>query len=130
MDSIQTLDPRDPRAKEALIGILGTTIAGLKEIDKSIVGGSNNVLAQKTDLRQFSNLFDQPHPQPQPVYHQPQPVAVQPLPAAAPIPVPEPTEDPNQLVFDFNKPITPNTINDKLDNIIEKLNVVIEKLKS
>ena len=39
-------------------------------------------------------------------------------------------ENPDQLVFDFNKPITPATINDKLDIIIGKLNSILEKLTS
>jgi hypothetical protein len=39
-------------------------------------------------------------------------------------------EDPNQLVFDFSKKITPDTINDKLDRIISKLDRVIELFKN
>ena len=133
MESIQTLDPRDPRAREALIGLLGTTLAGLKEIDRSIVGGSNNVTAQKTDLKQFANLLT-PTPQSPPPQHIQAPPQYIP-PTYQPIPQPVPPaqvidENPDQLVFDFNKPITPATINDKLDIIIGKLNSILEKLTS
>ena len=122
-DAIQTLDPRDPRAREALIGILGTTLAGLKQIDSSIVGGSNNLTANKTDINQFASILNAHPPQQAP---QQAPQFALPIPALEPAPI----EDPNQLVFDFNKPITPTVVNDKLDIIINKLNSLLEKFDS
>ena len=134
-DAIQTLDPRDPRAREALIGILGTTLAGLKQIDSSIVGGSNNLTANKTDINQFASILNAHPPQQAPQQAPqfvPQFIPQQAPQFALPIPAlePAPIEDPNQLVFDFNKPITPTVVNDKLDIIINKLNSLLEKFDS
>jgi len=138
-DAIQTLDPRDPRAREALIGILGTTLAGLKQIDSSIVGGSNNLTANKTDINQFASILNAHPPQqaPQLAPQLPQFIPQQ-IPQFVPQQAPQfvppvlaaPIEDPNQLVFDFNKPITPTVVNDKLDIIINKLNSLLEKFDS
>jgi hypothetical protein len=134
-DAIQTLDPRDPRAREALIGILGTTLAGLKQIDSSIVGGSNNLTANKTDINQFASILNAHPPQQAPQQAPqfvPQFIPQQAPQFALPVPVlePVPIEDPNQLVFDFNKPITPTVVNDKLDIIINKINSLLEKFDS
>jgi hypothetical protein len=130
-DAIQTLDPRDPRARDALIGILGTTLAGLKQIDNSIVGGSNNLTANKTDINQFASILNAHPPQqaPQLAPQLPQFIPQQAPQYVPPVP-PAPIEDPNQLVFDFNKPITPTIVNDKLDIIINKLNSLLEKFDS
>lgn len=131
MEAIQNLAPTDPRAREALLGILGTTLAGLKEIDRSIVGSSNNVKAHKTDINKFAALLSptavhQPQHFTPPPQFTPQPAPVQHITSSPQIQ----EEDPNQLVFDFNKPITPETINNKLDIIIEKLNTIINKIDS
>lgn len=134
MEAIRNLDITDPAAKYAVAALLGSTLAELKTIDKAIVGGSKNITAAKPDLtRIFGPAAIDPAAQPtqQPMQHVPAPM-FQPVPA---VPIQQPvapsvTEDPNQLVFDFNKPITPESINNKLDIIIDKLNRVIELLKN
>lgn len=130
MDAIRNLDIADPAAKYAVAALLGSTLAELKTIDQAIVGGSKNIAAAKPDLaRIFGAAATQPVAPPQlPIQPHPQ---VQPIAVAAPPaqPTPPTQEDPNQLIFDFNKPITPESINNKLDTIIDKLNRIIELLK-
>lgn len=132
MDAIRNLDINDPAAKYAVAALLGATLSELKTIDKAIVGGSKNITAAKPDLtRIFGAAYNQAPDATQSVPHvQPSPHVPPPSPALIPQQQePTPQEDPNQLVFDFNKPITPESINSKLDTIIEKLNRVIELLK-
>lgn len=144
MDGLIDLSPDDPRAKEALIGLIGSTFAQLKEIDSNVVGGSSNIRALKTDVKgMIENVVRRPQQPPAPMPTVPAvqltPTYVAPAPThtvvAAGINVPVQTappasqEDPNQLVFDFSKKITPDTVNDKLDRIISKLDRVIELFK-
>jgi hypothetical protein len=133
MDSIVNLTPDDPRAREAIIGLLGTTLSELREIDKNVVGSSKNISALRTDLKNVLNFPQVPptatvvnaganigglHVAPV----QQQPTVVQP----SQIPISTaPAEDPNQLVFDFNQKITPETVNNKLDRILDKLDRII-----
>lgn len=139
MDGIVDLSPDDPRAKEALIGLIGSTFAQLKEIDSNVVGGSNNIKALKTDVKgMIENLVHRPQQQVAAPAVQLTPMYVAPthtvvaaginVPAQSAPPVPQ--EDPNQLVFDFNMKITPDTINDKLDRVISKLDRVMELFKN
>jgi hypothetical protein len=133
---IVDLGPNDPNTKYALAALLGSTLSQLKTIDGSMVGSSNNIRAVKTDVNQiFSQLAAQ-----QPGVTPPQqinPVAnvvnaginiSQPVQQAAPVVAVE-YQDPNQLVFDFNKPITPDTINGKLDSILSKLTDIDLRIK-
>jgi len=140
MDFFRPVDPNTPEARDAIVNLLGTTLAQLKEIDKNIVGSSKNISGIKTDLKSvFSNIPQANEPVPTPVpSHQPVVTTIQhqyaPSPAAtvvnAGINVQQPlvTEDPNQLVFDFSKKITPDTINDKLDRLLDKLDLLTSKL--
>lgn len=139
MDGIVDLSPDDPRAKEALIGLIGSTFAQLKEIDSNVVGGSNNIKALKTDVKgMIESLVHRPQQQVAAPSVQLTPMYVAPTHTvvAAGINVPAqlaptvPQEDPNQLVFDFNMKITPDTINDKLDRVISKLDRVMELFKN
>ena len=135
MEAIRNLDITDPAAKYAVAALLGATLAELKTIDKAIVGSSKNITAAKPDLNRIfqpgttdGSVVQQPVPLQPFLPQNPPPVPVltqQPVPNTAPE-----QEDPNQLVFDFNKPITPEVINNKLDIIIEKLNNVVEILKN
>jgi hypothetical protein len=139
MDGIVDLSPDDPRAKEALIGLIGSTFAQLKEIDSNVVGGSNNIKALKTDVKgMIESLVHRPQQQAATPAVQLTPMYVAPTHTAvaaginvpAQLTPPAPQEDPNQLVFDFNMKITPDTINDKLDRVISKLDRVIELFKN
>lgn len=139
-DALVPLDPNSEQAKHAVMALLGATLAELKQIDQNVVGNSTNIKGMKTDLKNVFNTAQHVQPQPSPqIVSQPyvQPIAtavnaglniehrstIQLSPAA-------PEEDPNQLVFDFNKPITPAMVNDKLDRILDKLNHVIDLLKT
>lgn len=133
MDFFKPVDPNSPQAREAIVNLLGTTLAQLKEIDKNVVGSSKNISGVRTDLKNvFANIpIDQPPvPQPPPTiqYSSPSPVATT-VNAGINISAPVlPQEDPDQLVFDFSKKITPDTINDKLDRILSKLEGIVSKL--
>jgi hypothetical protein len=143
-DGLVAVDPNSAEAKNAVLALLGTTLAELKQLDRNVVGSSKNISGVKTDLQNVfrittdqttSQPVQQPALQPtiefnstqaalQPVLQQmrqvPQVVAA----------VQQPAEDPNQLVFDFNKPITPTTINDKLDRILDRLDRIIDLFKT
>lgn len=143
MEGIVDLAPDDPRAKEAIIGLIGSTFAQLKEIDKNVVGSSNNIKALKTDVKDLlTQVIQQNRPSQPPPVQAPPPVQLAPAFVApthtvvaaginTPVNQPQPAivEDPDQLVFDFNKKITPDTINDKLDRILDKLDRIIELSK-
>ena len=43
MDFFKPVDPNSPQAREAIVNLLGTTLAQLKEIDKNVVGSSKNI---------------------------------------------------------------------------------------
>jgi hypothetical protein len=129
--SIVNVDPAiNTEARYALASLLGATLSELKNIDSNIVGGSNNIRALKTDVNKVMPPLVQPqsHIQQQPAITvtipQFQPQIPQPH-----VVTPQVQEDPNQLLFDFNQKITPDTVNSKLDSIIDKLNRVIDLLK-
>jgi len=132
-DALVPLDPNCPQAKEAIINLLGTTLAELKNIDKSVVGSSKFVSGNRTNLEN--------------VFRSTVEAAVQPAQVPATVSAPansqvtvtftpppqqqqstETASDPNQLVFDFNQKITPDIVNGKLDRILDKLDRIIEKL--
>ena len=133
MDFFKPVDPNSPQAREAIVNLLGTTLAQLKEIDKNVVGSSKNISGVRTDLKNvFANIpIDQPpvlQPPPTIQYSSPSPVATT-VNAGINISAPVlPQEDPDQLVFDLSKKITPDTINDKLDRILSKLESIVSKL--
>lgn len=139
------LSPDDPRAKEAIIGLIGSTFAQLKQIDSHVVGSSNNIKAMKTDVKDLiTQVIKSNNPVPPVLTSQPVQVApafVAPthtvvaagvnVPVVQPQPIaPSIQENPDQLVFDFSKKITPDTINDKLDRILDKLDRLIELSKA
>jgi len=134
---IVDLGPNDPNTKYALAALLGSTLSELKTIDGSMVGSSSNIRAVKTDVNQiFTQLASQqPAVMPPPQHINPVANVVnaginisQPVQQAAPVVAVE-YQDPNQLVFDFNKPITPDTINGKLDSILSKLTDIDLRIK-
>jgi hypothetical protein len=143
-EALIPLDPNSEQAKHAVMALLGATLAELKQIDQCVVGSSSNIKGMKTDLKNVFNTLT--HPSPQPVATQQQVVSYTPAPVATvvnaglniepvkaviqPPPAPEVQDDPNQLVFDFNKPITPDTINNKLDTILDRLSTIIDLLKT
>jgi outer membrane protein OmpA-like peptidoglycan-associated protein len=134
MNDIVQLGPEDPGTKFAVAALLGSTLSELKSIESNIVGSSSNIKALKTNVNQiFSQLTTAaPHQQtPSTVISAPVvPIAnvvnaginIQPGTTAI-------QDDPNQLLFDFNKPITPHTINNKLDTILSKLADIDQRLK-
>ena len=140
-DGLVAVDPNSAEGKNAVLALLGTTLAELKQLDRNVVGSSKNISGVKTDLQNvFRITTDQTTSQPsqQPTLQPtiefnstqavPQPILQQvPQVVAA---VQQPAEDPNQLVFDFNKPITPTTINDKLDRILDRLDRIIDLFKT
>lgn len=129
-DGLVPVDPNSQEARNAVLALLGTTLAELKQIDKNIVGTSKDIVANRTNLENVFNIREQVLPQ-QP----PQPQIAAPIQITVNTPPPPATspqitdEDPNQLIFDFSKKITPDTINDKLDRILDKLDRVIDLLK-
>lgn len=143
-DGLVAVDPNSAEAKNAVLALLGTTLAELKQLDRNVVGSSKNISGVKTDLQNvFRITTDQAASQPsqQPTLQPaiefnstqavPQPILqqVQQVPQVVAV-VQQPAEDPNQLVFDFNKPITPTTINDKLDRILDRLDRIIDLFKT
>ena len=131
--------PPDPRS--ALLGLIGSTFAELKNIDSHLVTKNTNIAGIKSDLNKLvaeaNNLVPQPTPQPQQI--------VANAPILAPIPVSEsnllplqprilnqPTiealtgEDSNQLMFDFYRKITPEDLNSRLADIDIKLGQILE----
>ena len=145
MDSIRELTPDSPEAQQAIYNLLGTTLAELKEIDKTVVGSSKNISGIRTDLKNVFN-FVPGSPQAATVVNAgvnvqppvgslhvthiptPQPPVLQQPPSTVLV-EPQVQDDPNQLVFDFSKKITPDTINDKLDAILVKLDKILDKLE-
>lgn len=135
MSGLIPVDPRiNNEAKLALASLLGSTMAQLKEIDRSIVGSSSNIQSKLDVNGILGAIKSQPVHQASPPPQHVAPPQLEFIPTPVPVQnVPSPeipsAEDPNQLVFDFNKPITPDTINSKLDGIISKLDRIIELLK-
>ena len=130
-DGLVPVDPNSQEARNAVLALLGTTLAELKQIDKNIVGTSKDIIANRTNLENVFNVREQISPQqpPQPQVAAPIQITVNtpPPPQSSQSQVTE--EDPNQLIFDFSKKITPDTVNDKLDRILDKLDRIIDLLK-
>lgn len=109
-NAIHSVNPAENlEARNAVLALLGTTLAQLKEIDKNVVGSSRNISALKTDLK---NVFNMPQPQqaPQPsVPYTPAPAAIQPAPPVQP-------------------PIVPSFTTEVANNIISRLDTIIQKL--
>lgn len=129
-DGLVPVDPNSQEARNAVLALLGTTLAELKQIDKNIVGTSKDIVANRTNLENVFNIREQVLPQqpPQPQIAAPIQITVN-TPPSPSTPPQITDEDPNQLIFDFSKKITPDTINDKLDRILDKLDRVIDLLK-
>lgn len=135
-DNIVELGPDNPGTKLAVAALLGSTLSELKSIESNIVGSSSNIRALKTNVNQIFSQLSSQQPIAAPPQQQINPVNVvnaginlpQPVQQAAPVTAAE-YEDPNQLVFDFNKPITPDTINGKLDSILSKLTDIDLRIK-
>lgn len=135
-ESIVPLDPNSPEAKFAVTALLGATLAELKQIDSQIVGGSKNIRGNQIDLGRVFNTppptVAAPPPPPSPLYTTVN-AGINVTPnhsvAIAPAVVEQPTENPDQLLFDFTTKITPITINDKLDRILDRLDRVLSKLQ-
>lgn len=133
-DALVPLDPHSKEAKEAVLALLGTTLAELKQIDKNVIGSSKDIIANRTNLQNVFNITEPTvsTPAPAPVPQLSIPVTLS-IPTTTPtVPSATPTaneEDPNQLVFDFTKKITPDTVNDKLDRILDKLDRILDKIK-
>ena len=146
----QTIDPlevdslpSDPRVMA--LRLLGMTAAEMKDIDRNITGGSNNISGLRLNVDKLVNEFNhvlapvpvqaaapavniQPHPQLEVQSVQPQQVL--PTPQA-----PQSYNDPNQLEFDFYKKIAPEdihlelkNINRNIKNLEDKLNLILKTL--
>lgn len=133
-DALVPLDPHSKEAKDAVLALLGSTLAELKQIDRNVIGSSKDIVANRTNLQNVFNITEPVASTPTPA-QVPQlsipvtlsiPTTAPALPASVPV-VNE--EDPNQLVFDFTKKITPDTVNDKLDRILDKLDRILDKIK-
>jgi len=135
--------PSDPRVMA--LRLLGMTAAEMKDIDRNITGGSNNISGLKLNVDKLVNEFNQvlapapvqamaptintqPYPQLAVQSIQPQQVAFTPT-------VPQSPNDPNQLEFDFYKKITPEdlhlelkNINRNIKNLEDKLNLILKNL--
>jgi len=132
-DALVPVDPNSPEAKAAILGLLGTTLAELKDIDNRVVGSSKNIAGNRTNLQDVFKITDEqiPKAHPQQLSATVAPAVATASQPTAPTPVAgidNTSEDPNQLIFDFNQKITPDTVNNKLDRILEKLDRVIDKL--
>lgn len=133
-EALVPLDPNSQEAKNAVLALLGSTLAELKQLDRNVVGSSKDIIANKTNLQNVFNITEQPAITNNTQVSMPVAPALQPalIPNISPGQVssqPVKDEDPNQLVFDFTKKITPDTINDKLDRILDKLDRLIDKFK-
>lgn len=140
-----TIDDLPPDPRSALLGLIGSTFAELKRVDEFAVTKNQNTAGIKTDLNRLiheanSLMTPQTQPQvpvltPQPVMPQPslEPVVVQTtVPALEPKPIqeqqPQSNDDPDQLLFNFYRQITPDDINSRLADIDLKLAKILEKL--
>jgi hypothetical protein len=131
-----------PDARSALLGLIGSTFAELKQVDANIISRNANVTAMKSDLNrlvQEANSLGMvhapinPHEPPQVIPHQqavpqivPQEIPIAQLPITS---QPAQLSDPNQLEFDFYRKITPDDINNKFAEINLKLSNIVEKLE-
>lgn len=129
--------PPDPRS--ALLGLIGSTFAELKNIDSHLVTKNGNIAGIKTDLNRLvaeaNNLNVQ-----QPVQQQARPAvpALEPIPITSSVSQPNITSqpvletytgnDPNQLMFDFYRKITPEDINSRLADMDLKLSKILDLL--
>lgn len=133
-EALVPLDPNSQEAKNAVLALLGSTLAELKQLDRNVVGSSKDIIANKTNLQNVFNITEQPvinnnTQTTTPVAPVLQPTLIPNISPVQPSSQPVKEEDPNQLVFDFTKKITPDTINDKLDRILDKLDRLIDKFK-
>jgi len=130
-----------PDARSAVMGLIGTAFAELKKVDENMVSPTKGIQGVKTDIKKLiqeaSTIGSVPPPAPtapQPPTFIPQnPIPnVQPPPAVLPEPTvvyhTGPSEDPDQLQFDFFRKITPEDINKNLSDINYSLNRVLDKL--
>jgi hypothetical protein len=130
------LDDLPPDPRSALLGLIGSTFAELKNIDNHLITKSNSIAGIKTDLNRLvaeaNQLVVNPQPAPTPSVQPPPPVLpVQPVPVLEPAiateHTPQPTyvgapaDDPNQLLLDFYRKLTPEDINSRLAEIDVKL---------
>lgn len=123
-----------PDARTALLNLIGSTYAELKNVDKHIVSGSHNISGTKADFNRLAQeavaAMSQPvqaaHNQPQALTPEfvPQPITLHPVPQQ----IVSHEHDPNQLEFDFYKKITPDDLYKKLSNIDGSLTTILEKL--
>ena len=133
--------------KEALLGLIGSTFAELKRVDEYSVSKNQFTTGIKTDINRLISeaerleVSSQPQQQPQ-IYQQvpPQPV-LHPEPVQQPVinpqsnivPVvetqPLSNDDPDQLLLDFYRKITPEDINTRLADIDSKLYQILQILK-
>lgn len=135
--------PPDPRS--ALLGLIGSTFAELKNIDSHLITKNSNIAGIKTDLNRLvaeanslNNQVPVQAPVQQPVAHTPNVPALEPIPvtqsASQPHIESQPRletytgEDPNQLMFDFYRKITPDDINSRLADIDLKLSKILDLL--
>lgn len=132
--------PPDPRS--ALLGLIGSTFAELKNIDGHLVTKNNHIAGIKADLNKLvaeaNNLNTQQLPQQLPQQTIPNTAApvLEPIPATSSALQPrvqsQPRletftgEDPNQLMFDFYRKITPEDINSRLADIDLKLSKILD----
>ena len=127
--------PPDPRS--ALLGLIGSTFAELKNIDSHLITKNSNIAGIKTDLNRLVSEANNLNV-PQPIQQLPQATVpvLEPIPATSPALQPrvqsQPRletftgEDPNQLMFDFYRKITPEDINSRLADIDLKLSKIVD----
>jgi hypothetical protein len=125
--------PPDPRS--ALLGLIGSTFAELKNIDKQLITKSNNIAGIKTDLNRLvaeANSLSAPVPVPVVAQQVPAPQvhiapALEPQPVISTTPVQPQVieEDDGQLLLDFYRKIKPEDLYSRLADIDIKLNQII-----
>jgi hypothetical protein len=133
--------PSDPRVMA--LRLLGMTAAEMKDIDRNITGGSNNISGLRLNVDKLVNEFNNvlaPVPTAAPVFDtQPLPQlnvqSIQPQQVVVTPTVPQSPNDPNQLEFDFYKKIAPEdihlelkNINRNIKNLEDKLNLILKNL--
>jgi len=109
---------RDPQAQQALLALLGTTHAHLKEIDRNIVGSSSNIQS-KLNVNQIIGDLRKHVQQPS------SPVNVQPPPVSVPVPQPIPV-----AAAPVHAVPVDSELSVKMDKILEKLDTIIKCLEA
>lgn len=120
MSGIVDADLQNPQAQQALLALLGTTNAHLKEIDRNIVGSSSNIQSKlnvNQIIQDVKRRIQAPAPQPPPANTVNAGINVQHI----PVPAPGPT---NIIPHIGSEPVA-----EKLDKILEKLDTIINALK-